>query len=104
MTFDEVFCFSEIVIVNSHWSEHRHNLDDLKVYVVNRDTGTKSLCGILTTRAGSNLQAQTYSISGDKKCGNEVKLTLYHGSGKYAKMACIHMAEIMAFIDVLYPG
>lgn len=99
MTFGAVFCFTEIVIINSHSSVYRYRMQDMKVFVVNTATKGESLCGILKTRYGPSVQGQTYKIRCNMKCGDEVKLTVYHESGDYDYEACIHMSEIMAFVS-----
>ena len=97
MSFGAVYCFTEIVIINSHWGGFRYRMEDMKVLVVNTDTNKESLCGILKIRSEQSVHGQTYKISCDMKCGDEVKLTVYHGTGDYNYDACIHMREIMAY-------
>ena len=97
MTFDAVICFSEVVIVQSFLNFHAYRMNDAKVFVVNTNTGTKSLCGVLKSRTDSTIEGQTYRIPCNLKCGDEVKLTVRHDRGKYSVDACIHMKEINAF-------
>ena len=99
MNFGAVYCFTEIVIINSHWGGFRYRMEDMKVLVVNTDINKESLCGILKIRSEQSVHGQTYKIPCDMKCGDEVKLTVYHGTGKYDYAACIHMKEIMAYIS-----
>ena len=97
MKFDAIHCFSEIVIMNDKLNENAYRMQDLKVFVVNTKTGTESLCGVLKMREVWTVEGQTYKISCDLKCGNEVKLTVRHNSGEYNNLACIHMSEIKAY-------
>ena len=93
MKFDDVFCFSDVVIINSEQNIHAYRMDDTKVLVVNSDTGDESLCGVLKVSDVLTIEGQTYRIPCDLKCGDEVKLTLRHES----KPVCIHIWEITAF-------
>ena len=79
-------------------------MHDAKVFVVNNDSQNESLCGILRIRDVEGIEGQTYDIPCDMKCGNEVKLSVYHGTGKYKRSACITMAEIMAYSSHFLPG
>ena len=73
-------------------------MEDMKVIIVNTDTNEESLCGMLKMRSEESVHGQTYKIPCDMKCGDEVKLTVYHGTGDYENAASIHMAEITAYI------
>ena len=103
MTFDAIYCFSKVVIVQSHTNGNGDRMDGTDVFVVNTETGAKSLCGVLKVGSGTTIESQTYTIPCDQKCGNEVKLTLRHDknindnyiSNLYG--ACIHMREMEAF-------
>ena len=97
MTFDAIYCFSKVVIVQSKTNEMADRMDGTDVFVVNTETGAKSLCGVLKVGSGTTIESQTYTIPCDQKCGNEVKLTLRHDKPKYNMEACIHMKEITAF-------
>ena len=97
MKFGAVYCFSDVVIINSHLSEDSPRMDDLQVLVVSTEKGTESLCGVLKVGDALTMEGQTYRIPCNLKCGDEVKLTLRHDSGKYAMLACIHMMEITLF-------
>ena len=101
MTFDAIYCFSKVVIVQSKTNMYRNRMDGTDVFVVNTETGAKSLCGVLKVRSGTTIESQTYTIPCDQKCGNEVKLTLRHDKPKYYIEACIHMKEITAFYSGL---
>ena len=48
-------------------------------------------------RSEESVHGQTYKITCDMKCGDEVKLTVYHGTGDYNHAASIHVGEIMAY-------
>ena len=88
MNFDETHCFSEIVIINSHWGGYdRFRMNGGQVFVV----------GTETVERGQSVEGQTYSIPCDQKCGNRVKFTVLHETGKYNTPGCIHMLEIMAY-------
>ena len=98
MKFDAVYCFTEVVIVQSHWEKHNADrMDGIKVFVVNREKKTESLCGVLKVSDDLTIEGQTYRIPCDLKCGDEVKLTLRHDKGRYHVKACIHMKEITSF-------
>ena len=97
MKFGAVYCFSDVVIINSHFNEHSPRMDDLQVLVVSTEKGTESLCGVLKVGDVLTMEGQTYRIPCNLKCGDEVKLKLRHDSSKYAMVACIHMMEINAF-------
>ena len=97
MKFDSVYCFSDVVIINSHADAYTARMDDTKVLVVNTKTGTKGLCGVLKVSDVLTIEGQTYRIPCDLKCGDEVKLTVRHDKEKYHINACIHMREIVAF-------
>ena len=97
MKFGAVYCFSDVVIINSHFNENSPRMDDMQVLVVNAGKRTESLCGVLKVGDALTMEGQTYRIPCNLKCGDEVKLTLRHDSGKYAMLACIHMMEITLF-------
>ena len=98
MKFDAVYCFTEIVIVQSHWEKNNADrMDGIKVFVVNREKDTESLCGVLKVSDDLTIEGQTYRIPCELKCGDEVKLTLRHDKGRYHVKACIHMREIISF-------
>ena len=98
MKFDEVFCFFEVVIIQAKLNWYYANrMQDLKVFVVNTDTGIDNLCGVLKISSDYTIEGQTYKIPCHLKCGNEVKLTLRHDRGSNSVGAVIHMREIMAF-------
>ena len=98
MKFDAVYCFTEVVIVQSHWEKHNADrMDGIKVFVVNREKDTESLCGVLKVSDDLTIEGQTYRILCELKCGDEVKLTLRHDRGKYGRLACMHMREVKAF-------
>ena len=101
MTFDDIYCFSKVVIVQSKTNEMADRMDGTDVFVVNTETEAKSLCGVLKVGSGTTIESQTYTIPCDQKCGNEVKLTLRHDKGNYNIEACIHMKEITAFYSGL---
>ena len=97
MRFDAVRCFSEVVIVQAHLNSKANRMNDTKVFVVNTNTGTESLCGILKASTDLTIEGQTYRIPCNLKCGDEVRLTVRHDRGTYDIEACIHMIEIKAF-------
>ena len=97
MTFNSFYCFSEIEIINSHWGGLAFRMQDLNVLVVDSYTRSESLCGTLAMRKEQSVEGQTYRVPCDGKCGNEVKLTVYHETGDYGYRACIHMSEILAY-------
>ena len=97
MKFDAVYCFSDVVIIQSHLGHDAYRMDDTGVFVVSTKTGTESLCGVLKISDVMTIEGQTYRIPCDLKCGDEVKLTVRHVNGEYGKGACIHMKEIKAF-------
>ena len=97
MKFDAVYCFSDVVIIQSHWDKWASRMDDTEVFVANSDTGDESLCGVLKVSDVLTIEGQTYRIPCDLKCGDEVKLAVRHDNGDYDKAACIHMKEVKAF-------
>ena len=98
MTFDAIYCFSKVVIAQSHTNGLGYRMDGTDVFVVNTETGAKGLCGVLKVGSGTTVESQTYTIPCDQNCGNEVKLTLRHDKDiKNLPNACIHMNEITAF-------
>ena len=102
MKFDAVYCFSDVVIIQSYQDRNAYRMDDTEVFVVNTKTGTESLCGVLKVSDVLTIEGQTYRIPCDLKCGDEVKLTIRHDKDKYHIDACIHMREIKAFHTGLY--
>ena len=97
MKFHAVYCFSEIVIIQSHDNVYAYRMQDTKVIVINTATNTESLCGVLKVRNVYTVEGQTYKIPCDLKCGDEVKLTVRHDKSRDWLQACIHMREIRAF-------
>ena len=98
LKFDALYCFSTIVIINQHTRlQFAHRIDDTKVFVVNSLEETEFTCGVIKVSNVSTLERQTYRIPCHGKCGDEVKLTLEHWSGKHSHVACINMKEIKAF-------
>ena len=97
MKFDAVYCFFDVVIIISHTDYYYARMDDTEVFVADSDTGDESLCGVLKVSDVPTIEGQTYRIPCDLKCGDEVKLTVRHDSGKYDNVACIHMTEIKIF-------
>ena len=93
LKLDTVYCFSDVVIIQSHLNNHANRMDGTEVFVANSKTGTESLCGVLKVRDIYTIEGQTYRIPCDLKCGDEVKLTLRDDTHKYN---CIHMIEISA--------
>ena len=73
-------------------------MEDAKIFVVDNNKGREHLCGVLKTTTDYTVEGQTYKFTCDGECGNEVKVTLLHESGKYDHEAIIHMREIMAYI------
>ena len=102
MKFDAVYCFSDVVIINSKLNEYANRMDEAKVLVINTETGAESLCGVLKVTDVMTIEGQTYRIPCDLKCGDEVKVTLRHDKDKYRHEACIHMNEISAFHKGFY--
>ena len=104
MNFDTVYCFSEVVILQSHWDWNARRMQGTKVMVVDRGTGAESLCGVLDVSSVHTQAGQTYRIPCDGKCGDEVELRLRHNTGQYQDglLPCIHMREIEAFIGGKY--
>ena len=96
INFDSTYCFSEIVIVNKP-SSYATRMEDTRVYVVNTDEGSESLCGVLKVRRVWSFEGQTYRIPCHQKCGDEVKLKLRHDHGQYSMPGCIHIREINAY-------
>ena len=103
MNFAVIHCFTRIVVINSHWT-YRYRMQDAKVFVVDNDSQKETLCGTIRIRDVEGIEGQTYDISCDMTCGDEVKLTVYHETGNYKRGACITMAEIMAYISRFSPG
>ena len=101
MKFDAVYCFTEVIVVQSDWNNAERK-DDTRMLIINTGSKTESLCGVLKVNDVLTIEGQTYRIPCDLKCGDEVKLTVRHDSGKYHKDACIHMKEIEAFHTGLY--
>ena len=97
MKFSAVFCFSEVVIIQSHDSYYSARMQDTKVFVINTKTGTEHLCGVLKIRDVRTTEGQTYKINCDLKCGDEVKLKVRHDKSQYGQEGCIHIKEITAF-------
>ena len=99
MSFNDNFCFSEVVIIQSHPNYYALRMEDAKIFVVDTNEGREYLCGVLKTTTDYTVEGQTYKFPCDGECGNEVKVTLLHESGKYDLEAIIHMKEIMAYIS-----
>ena len=98
MSFNATYCFSEIMIVQSHSKEFAYRMDNTKVFVVNKMTGKESFCGVLKIRGiWTTVAGRTYRIPGHQQCGDEVKLTVLHKSGVDVMIGCIHMYQILAF-------
>ena len=97
MSFETTYCFSEVMIAQSHHHENAYRMNNTKVFVVNTMTEEESLCGALKIRDKWDVFWQTYIIPCHQQCGNEVKLTVLHKSGIDNFEACIHMSEILAF-------
>ena len=98
MQFDAIYCFSEVVIIQSHMSYSAFRMDDMRVLVVNNGERTESLCGVLKVRDVRTIEGQTYRIPCNLKCGDEVKLTVRHDRNSgYDINACIHMSQITAY-------
>ena len=97
MQFDSFFCFSEVVIIQSHLNWNAARMEDAKIFVVNTDTGIVHLCGVLKVGPVMTIEGQTYHIPCRMRCGNEVKVTLQHDRVFYSGHAIIHMSEISAF-------
>ena len=98
MKFDDVLCFSKVVIIQSYLNNYAFCMEDAKVFVVNTDEGTENLCGVLKVSGPvMTIEGQTYNIPCHLKCGNEVKVTLRHDKGLYSSIAIINMKEIMAY-------
>ena len=101
MELDAVYCFPEIVIVQSHLNWYSYRMQDLKVLLIDRATGTESLCGTFRNTQVPTIAGQTYKIPCDR-CGNQVKLLVRHNQSEYPKSreqgqtqkGCIHMREI----------
>ena len=98
---DSFFCFSEVVIIQSHLNGNAARMEDAKIFakifVVNTDTDIVHLCGVLKVGPVMTIEGQTYHIPCQMRCGNEVKVTLQHDRGFYSRDATIHMREISAF-------
>ena len=97
MSFNATYCFSEIMIVQSHSEVYAYRMDNTKVFVVTTMTGRESFCGVLKIRGIWTTVGQTYRIPCHQQCGNEVKLTVLHKYGIDEMIGCIHMYEILAF-------
>ena len=102
MRFDASYCFSEVMIAQSHYHDNAYRMDNTKVFVVNTMTGKESLCGAVKIRDKWSVFWQTYIIPCKQLCGNEVKLAVLHKSGVDNFNACIHMSEILAFYSSGY--
>lgn len=94
MKFKSVRCFSEVIIVNSYLDYNAFRMQDLGVFVQDSHKETSMKCGSLKARDDSTIEGQTYRISCDGLCGDEVVLKVRHDRGDYSYMGCIHMAEI----------
>ena len=101
MEFDGIYCFSDVVIINyiGHVDNNKYRMRDTKVLVINTDTGTESLCGVVKATGIQTIEGYTYRIPCDLQCGDEVKLTVRHDNGQYYNKACIHMKEITTFLS-----
>ena len=97
MTFDNVYCFSEIVIFGM--LDKKYHMRDTKVLVLNSMEGTESVCGVLDRLSQEN-EEQRYTIPCDLKCGDEVKLTVQHDI-TYISKGCIRMREVQAYQSIL---
>ena len=97
MKFDDFFCFFEVVIIQSHLNGNAYRMQGAKVFVVNRETGVESLCGVLKVNPVWTIEGQTYRFPCNLKCGDEVKVTVLHRRGNYDDVATIHMKEITVF-------
>lgn len=97
MAFDAVYCFSEVVIFQSHLNGNAARMDGTMVMVENSDTGDKNLCGTLAISNDLTIEGQTYVIPCDLKCGNSILLEVNHGWESSIE-GCIHLREIQAYI------
>ena len=103
MELGAVYCFPEIIIVQSHIGWYSYRMQDLKVLLVDGSAGTEHLCGTFRVNRVATIIGQTHSIPCDA-CGNQIKLLVRHDQREYPKSreweqtqpACIHMWEIAA--------
>lgn len=97
MVFDAVYCFSEVLIFQSHMDNlNAPRMDGTTVIVENSETESRDICGRLVIRHDFTVKGQTYNIPCDSLCGNSILLEVNHGSGS-AREGCIHMKEIEAY-------
>ncbi|KAL5247791.1 hypothetical protein ACHWQZ_G019622 [Mnemiopsis leidyi] len=104
MVFDDVYCFSEVLIFQSHMDNlNAPRMDGTTVIVENSETESRDICGRLVIRHDFTVKGQTYNIPCDSLCGNSILLEVNHGSGS-AREGCIHMKEIEAYYSAVDGG
>ena len=96
MTFNSVYCFSEVVIVQSHLNGYGYRMRGTEVYVVHTAAWGETLCGTVEVRRDWTVAGQTYRIPCHQACGDEIELRVRH-DGEFYHQACIHMREIEAY-------
>lgn len=94
MKFHSVLCFDEVILTNSYLDYNAYRMQDLGVFVQDSHKETSMKCGAMKARGDSTIKGQTYKISCDGLCGDEIMLKVRHDRGDYSYMGCIHMSEV----------
>ena len=98
MRFRSALCISEIVVFQSQFNLYAYRMDGTEVYLKNNDLNTEVLCGTIAAREEWSLEGQTYRISCDGKCGDEIELRLRYQEQLHRHYGtCIHMYEIETY-------
>ena len=63
MNFSKVYCNTEVVIFNAKLDRDAQRMDNTKVYVINKNEGSKNLCGVLKVTEDYTKAGQTYRCS-----------------------------------------
>ena len=60
MEFNDVYCFTEVIIIGSKLNGYAYRMQDTKVYVLDKEKGTEQLCGVLKVIGVYTIEGQTY--------------------------------------------
>ena len=84
-------CIQAVRVYQSHLNEYKDRMDGAQISVVNSITGEKEKCGELHTTDILTVEAQTYIIPCDMKCGDAIELSVHKNGG------CVHVKEVETF-------
>ena len=94
MEFDQVRCFSQVIIHNAYHDYRAYRMNDLSVHVQNSKMNTGYTCGSIQTRESLRSSGQRYSVQCEGRCGVSVMLRVNHDRDNYSNRGCIHMKEV----------